>query len=127
MTMIVTNYDTGGVVIGNPEYEDGLLVFPGADTYAEGTILSRDANGNWVVCDPAESDGTEIPLGVLTIETVATAAGNVSVRVLTNGKVRADKLVYDSGAEVDVATIDALRDYGIVALEVDEQGVLDNQ
>jgi len=36
----IQNYDMGGVVIGNPLYDDGLLAFPGADDYAEGTILA---------------------------------------------------------------------------------------
>ena len=127
--MTITNYDPSGIVIGNAEYEDGLLKFPGNDTYAAGTILARDpADDTWVVCDPTESDGTEIPKGILTIaETKTGGAGNVSVRVLIAGKVRLGKLLYDGGATVDEATCDALRDYGIIALPVGDTAVLDNQ
>lgn len=124
----ITNFDTGGVVMGNNEYEDGLLKFAGADTFVEGTILARDpSDDTWVPCDPDESDGTEIPSAILTIETAALAAGNVSIRGMISGKVRLDKLVYDGGQDVDVATVDALRSYGILAVDVEETGVLDNQ
>jgi hypothetical protein len=126
--LVTTNFDTGGVVMGNNEYEDGLLKFPGADTYVAGTILARDPlDETWVVCDPDESDGTEIPSAILTIETVATLASNVSIRGMISGKVRLDKLVYDGGHAVDIATVDALRSFGILAVDVDEVGVLDNQ
>ncbi len=39
--MVIENYDVGGIVIGNPKYEDDILVFTGADTVEEGTILGR--------------------------------------------------------------------------------------
>ena len=69
------------------------------------------------MCDPTESDGTEIPSAILTIEEVNTAgAGNVSIRALIAGRVRLEKLVYDGGATVDIATRDALRGFGIIAL-----------
>ncbi len=127
--LTIANNDPAGVVIGNPEYEDGLLKFPGNDTYVAGTILARDpADDTWVVCDPTESDGTEIPSAILTIEEVNTAgAGNVSIRALIAGRVRLEKLVYDSGAAVDVATRDALRGFGIIALPANDMAMLDNQ
>lgn len=39
--MDILDMNLGSVVIKNPEFETGLLQFPGADTYVEGTILAR--------------------------------------------------------------------------------------
>lgn len=126
-TIETTFYDTGGIVIGNPEYQDELLKFAGADTVLAGTLLARDPADDTVVpCVPTESDGTEIPIAVLTIEAVALAAGNVSVRPLMQGKVRSEKLIYHNGAVITVAMLDLLRAYGIIPIAVDELNQLDN-
>ena len=128
--MTTTFYDTGGIVIGDPIYEDGLLSFAGADTFAEGTILSTvgvDANTRyWIPADPTASDGSEILMGILTIESARTGAGQNSVRVLVGGKVRLDKLLFDNAEAVTEYTVDDLRDFGINALEVGETNILDN-
>lgn len=39
--LTVTNNDLGGVVLKDACYDDIILKFPGADIYAEGTILAR--------------------------------------------------------------------------------------
>lgn len=120
-------YDTGGIVIGNPEYQDELLKFAGADTVIEGTILARDpADNTMVPCVPTESDGTEIGIAVLTIEAANTIAGNVTIRPLMQGKVRTEKLLFHNGAAVTVPVLDMLRAYGIVPISVDELNQLDN-
>jgi hypothetical protein len=130
MSMTTTFYDQGGIVIGNPVYEDGLLSFAGADTFAAGTILSTvgvDANTRyWIPADPTASDGSEILKGILTIASTRTGAGQNSVRVLVGGKVRRDKLLFDNGEAVTDFVADDLRDFGILALEVDETNILDN-
>ena len=123
----ITFYDTGGIVIGNPEYQDELLKFAGADTVIAGTILARDhADNTMVPCDPAESDGTEIGIAVLTIEAANTIAGNVTVRPLMQGKVRSEKLLFHNGAVVTVPVLDMLRAFGIIPITVDELNQLDN-
>lgn len=125
-----TFYDQGGIVIGNPEYEDGLLSFSGADTFVAGTILAQTGvdptTRYWIPCDPTASDGSEIPMGILTVESVRTGAGTNPVRVLISGKVRRDKLLFDNGEAVTDFVADDLRDFGILALEVDETNILDN-
>jgi hypothetical protein len=130
MSMTTTFYDQGGIVIGNPVYEDGLLSFAGADTFAAGTILSTvgvDANTRyWIPADPTASDGSEILKGILTIASTRTGAGQNSVRVLVGGKVRRDKLLFDNGEAVTDFVADDLRDFGILALEVGETNILDN-
>lgn len=39
--MTIQNHDNAGIQIGNNEFEDGILQFPGADTYVEGTVLGK--------------------------------------------------------------------------------------
>jgi len=128
--MTTTFYDTGGIVIGDPIYEDGLLSFAGADTFAAGTILSTvgvDANTRyWIPADPTASDGSEICKGILTIPSSKTGAGQTSVRVLIGGKVRREKLLFDNASSVTQYTADDLREFGIIALEVGETNILDN-
>lgn len=128
--MTTTFYDQGGIVIGDPIYEDGLLSFAGADTFAAGTILSTvgvDANTRyWIPADPTASDGSEICKGILTIESVRTGAGQNSVRVLVGGKVRLDKLLFDNAEAVTQYTVDDLREFGINAIDVTELNMLDN-
>lgn len=128
--LTTTFYDQGGIVIGDPIYEDGLLSFAVADTFAAGTILAQvgvdPSTRYWIPADPTASDGSEICMGILTIEETRTGAGTNSVRVLVGGKVRRDKLLFDNGEAVTDYTADDLRDFGIYALEVTEVGVLDN-
>lgn len=128
--MTTTFYDQGGIVIGDPIYEDGLLSFTGADTFAEGTILSTvgiDANSRyWIPADPTASDGSEICKGILTIESSRTGVGQNSVRVLIGGKVRREKLIFDNAEAVTQYTADDLREFGIIAIEVGETNITDN-
>lgn len=65
--MDIVDMDLGSVVIKNPEYENGLLKFPGADTYAEGTILARKEVADAIVVTDDLTTGN----GTLTLATVA--------------------------------------------------------
>lgn len=125
-----TFYDQGGIVIGNPIYEDGLLSFVGADTYAAGTILSTvgvdPTSRYWIPADPTASDGSEICKGILTIQSARTGVGQNSVRVLVGGKVRREKLLFDNAEPVTDYTVDDLREFGINAIVVTETNGLDN-
>lgn len=226
----ISNYDLGGIVIGNPIYEEGILNFPGADTYVAGTLIAflpvasgsvtpdvgntgdgtvtgfalevgdppkigdwnlecitavtnggifklEDPDGNlaegqieinppgaggtvvysgngmtftitdgttdfvagdkfdleitalnkWVIYDPAGVGGAENPRGVLTIETEAAGASDVSFRPLISGRVRTEKLVIDGGGSITDEIKNKLRDYTIIALDIDEMNLLDNQ
>jgi len=66
--MDIQNYDLGSVVIKNPEFETGLLKFPGADTYVEGTILARKEVVDAIT--PA-AGGSNVGNGTCTLATVA--------------------------------------------------------
>jgi hypothetical protein len=229
-TLTIQNYDVGGIVIGNAEYFDGTLKFPGADTYAVGTILAvkavsdtvavaadggnagdgtvtavspaagsvplvgaynlectfavvnggvfklEDPNGNivadnltmrvgaglatafsvagleftitdgatdfgagdkfsltvaadgdYVIYDPTGTGGAEFPRAILTVAYTATGASDVPFRPLVKGRVRREKLVIDGGGTVTDAIVEQLRDYMIIAQDVDETYIQDNQ
>jgi hypothetical protein len=46
---------------------------------------------------------------------------------MIGGQVRREKLVIDAGGTVTDSIVDKLRDFGIVALSVDELNIPDNQ
>lgn len=130
--LTVTNSDLGVVGIKGLEIKDDLLTFAGAGTVLEGTILARDSVSlklvPYVKGGIANENG--IPKAVVGYDVVATGAGDVAVRSIISGDVREDKLIIDAdgtGANIDNAVLDQLRDYNINALSVDELNILDNQ
>ena len=68
--LTIQNYDNAGIQIGNDEFEEGTLQFPGADTYAAGTILAKKEVSDTIV---ATRDGTNTGDG--TVTAVALAPG----------------------------------------------------
>ena len=100
-----------------------------ATTYAAGTVLGRiTANGKLAPYASGAADGTEVPKAVLTQAVEFGAAGDLPVRALVSGRVRAgDMIEHGVGVITDVAVLDQLRDYGIVALATQELTELDNQ
>lgn len=128
----IENVDTGNVGLGGGQFGDTLLTFAGAATVAEGTILARDSVSGKLV--PFVKGGTTnengIPKAVLTYDVTAAGAGDKSVRVMVSGDVRKERLIINAdgdGSNVDTAVLDQLRDFGLVAVDVNELGGLDNQ
>lgn len=128
----VTNVDIGNVILKDGEFRDDLLTFAGAATVKEGTILARDSVSLKLV--PFVKGGTTnengIPKAVLTYDVTATGAGDVAIRDMVSGSVRAQRLVIDADGDasnVDAAVLDQLRDYALVSIDVQELNILDNQ
>lgn len=128
----VTNVDIGNVILKDGEFRDDLLTFAGAATVKEGTILARDSVSLKLI--PFVKGGTTnedgIPKAVLTYDVTATAAGDVAIRDMVSGSVRAQRLVIDADGDasnVDAAVLDQLRDYALVSIDVQELNILDNQ
>lgn len=129
--IIITNLNIGNVVLKSGESEDGALVFAGAATIKEGTILARDSVSLKFV--PFVKGGTTnengIPKAVITYEVIATGAGDIQVRVLISGVVRKELLVIDADGDdtnVDAKVRDQLRDYNIDVVNVQELAEIDN-
>ena len=127
-----TNVDIGNVVLQDADFRDELLSFGGAATVLEGTILARDSISAYLV--PFVKGGVTnengIPKAIVTYDVVAAGAGDVAIRAGVAGKYRKERLVIDADGDasnVDDEVIDQLRDYGLVAIDVQELGILDNQ
>ncbi len=89
--------------------------------------LTVVADGDAVIFAVAGVGGAQIPSMVLTYESVQTGVVDVSARAMVSGQVRREKLVIDAGGTVTDRIVDALRDFGIVALSVSELNIQDNQ
>ena len=99
---------------------------------AEGTILARDSVSGLLVIFVKGGSTNEngIPKAVITYELVAAGAGDFPVRVLVSGSVRKERLIIDADGDatnIDAAVMDQLRDYSIVAIDVSELNIQDNQ
>ena len=128
--MIVTNNDTGVIVIADAYYQDDTFAASGAGTIKAGTILARNAGGKLVPFVKGAGDATEIPVSVLTVELVAAGAGDLPVRPLISGSVHKNDLIIAADGDasnIDAAVKDALKVADIIALESAELNILDNQ
>lgn len=128
--MIVTNNNTGVLVIADAYYQDDTFTAGGAGTTAAGTILARNAGGKLVPFVKGAGDETGVPVSILTVELVAAGAGDLPVRPLISGSVHKNDLIIAADGDdsnIDAAVKDALKVADIIALESVELNILDNQ
>lgn len=129
----ITNVNTSSVAMEGAAYRDGLLTFAGAATVLEGTILARDSVSlkyvPYAIGGVTNENG--IPKAIQSAgNVVAAGAGDEPVRPLIEGRVRKELLIVDAdgdGSNITEAILDQLREYGIVALDVQELQIQDNQ
>ena len=132
MNMTVTNCDTGNVILGNTQFDDGLLTFSGAGTVKSGTLLARDSvSGKFVpFVKGGTTNGNGIVKAIMTYDVTATGAGDKSIRPAIAGEFRKERLIIaadGNATNVDAAVLDAMRDYGLVAISVKQLAAYDNQ
>jgi hypothetical protein len=130
--LTITNVDIGNVILQDADFRDELLTFGGAATVLEGTILARDSVSGKLVpfVKGGSTNENGIPKAIVTYDVVGAGAGDVAIRAGVAGKYRKERLVIDADGDasnVDDVVIDQLRDYGLVAIDVQELGILDNQ
>jgi len=109
-----------------------FTVTDGATDFVAGDFatLTVAADGTLVVFSKTGAGGAQIPNTVLTYAVDATGAGTKAIRIPMEATVVKEDLIIDAdgtGANVDAAVIDQLRDYGIFAVSVTELGNYDNQ
>lgn len=102
---------------------EGSTDFDAADFFT----LTVAVDGDVVIYAVDGVGGAQIPSMVLTYEVVATGAEDQAQRAMVSGQVRREALVIDAGGTVTDRIVDELRDFGIIALSVDELNILDNQ
>ena len=130
--LTITNNDLGNVILKDAQFRDELLTLAGADDIAEGTILARDSVSLKLVLYVKGGSTNEngIPKAVLTYDASIAGAGDLPVRAMESGEVRAERLIIDADGDasnIDNAVLDQLRDYKIIAVDVDELNIVDNQ
>lgn len=122
----------GNVILKDGEFRDDLLTFADAGTVKEGTILARDNSSLKLVpyVKGGSTNGNGTPIAVLTYDVTATGSGDVPIRSMVRGSVRAQRLVIDADGDdsnVDAVVRDQLRDYSLVPIDGQELNILDNQ
>ena len=132
MNMTVTNCDTGNVILSNTQFDDGLLTFTGAGTVKSGTLLARDSvSGKFVpFVKGGTTNGNGVVKAIMTYDVTATGAGDKSIRPAIAGEFRKERLIIaadGNATNVDAAVLDAMRDYGLVAISVKQLAAYDNQ
>lgn len=130
--MTVTNNTLKSPLLADATFRDDLLTFGGAGTVLAGTILARDSVSLKLVpfVKGGSTNQNGIPKVIITYDVVATGAGDVPVRAGVSGKYRKEKLIINAdgtGANIDAAVLDQLRDYNLVPQDVTELNILDNQ
>jgi hypothetical protein len=130
--MTVSNNDTGSVILEGAVCVDDIFTAAGAVTILEGTILARDSVSGKLVLfvKGGATNENGIPKAILTYETAAAGAGDITVRPAVSGKFRQERLVIAADGDatnVDAAVLDQLRNYGLVAVPVTERNIQDNQ
>lgn len=128
----VTNVDIGNVVLEGAVFRDELLTFAGAATVKAGTILARDSVSLKLVpfVKGGATNQNGIAKALATYDVVATGAGDVPIRAAVEGQFRKERLIINAdgtGANVDNAVLDGLRDYGLTPVDVKQLAILDNQ
>lgn len=124
----IQNNKTRGIVLWEPVHEDAVAVFGGAATWPAGSVLGKvTASGKYARFAPGAADGSEVPIAVLSQDVEATGAGDVPIRPVIAGRVRAGDLVNNVDAALTAVQIDQLRDYSIIALGTTQLAELDNQ
>jgi len=105
---------------------DGGTDFVAADFFT----LTVAADGKLVPFSLTGAGGEQIPLAVLTYDVTKAGAGDEPIRAMVAGDVRKERLIIDADGDdsnVDAAVIDQLRHFGIVAINVSELNIPDNQ
>lgn len=130
MSMTITKIDTGSVILQGGDFRDDVVTFASAGTLKPGTILARlTADGKLTPFVISGQGGAETPVAVLTYVVTSDAAGDVPIRDMVSGKVRANRLIVDAdgdGSNITPAILDQLRDYSVVAIDVSELNIYDN-
>lgn len=105
---------------------DGTTDFAVGDFFT----LTVVANGKLVPFEKDGAGGAQLPKYVLTYAVTATGAGDKAIRALMSGQVRKERLIINSDGDnsnVDSTVVEQLRNYSIIAINVEELSLLDNQ
>lgn len=119
----ITDIEVSAVALRDEEFRDEVFAAAGAKTFPAGTIFARDSVSLKLVvfAKGGSTNQNGIPKAVSTYPIVATGAQDIKIRALVKGSVDKSKLIIDvdgTGANIDGAVLDQLRDYDIIPIDV---------
>lgn len=112
-------HSVGDILLGDNEFETGVLTVAANTTVTEGALLKRASDGKFAVITDIS---TEVPVAIFIGESIANSTGNAKtyeLRALISGRVDAGKCHIGSDA-LTAADKDLLRAHSIIALDVAE-------
>lgn len=134
MNPVIENQDRSSLVVWNGKFKDITLNAGGAVIYPAGKVLAFDGPAGKYKITESGTAAVANSKAVLVQETEFTGAGDKLVRAVIGGRVDSSLLIFDGADTLDTipATGDEtfriqLRSYGIVAEDLSEQYIQDNQ
>ncbi len=129
--IVNTSNDTGSSIVERGEFEDGAVIFAGADTFAAGTILARHTTNLkfQLYVKGGSTDGDGVPVAILVNESVRTGAGDNNERVAISGTYNENRLIIDADGDnsnIDATVRDLLRQSMLLPIDVEQLARLDN-
>jgi hypothetical protein len=120
---IITNCDSGSVVVELGGTQDGILESGEVveTVIRAGTILAQEVGGNFALF----ADGVAGPLFVLTYDVTVPASGTCGITALSAGKVNQNRLIVhdvDPPVPLTPVILSALRDHSIIPVDVVQLG-----
>lgn len=125
----ITNYGEGSILLGDNQFETGLVTLAASGKVTNGALLARNSDGKFEVVTATSGNDTQTPVAVYVGETITNTGANAadfSIRTLISGRVKAGALTVGETAAT-AAQLDMVRSYGIVPVKVTEVNKLDNQ
>lgn len=129
MNPTIKNYDMGGILLGENQFETGTLTLAANGTVKEGAFLARNAStGKFTVVTETSGDDAQTPVALYVGDDLTNddTAKDFAIRALISGRVKAGACNVNGTAATD-AELDMIRSYGIVPVRVTETNKLDNQ
>jgi hypothetical protein len=125
------NIDLSSICLETPYVQDDIFAAVGANPpeVKAGTVLGRvTSDQKLVACDLSETNGSQIPIAVVQYDFKPAAPGDVSIRPVLGGMIRADKTFFAGSPTTPLTKIqkDLLRKVGIQAVDVDQLGQFNN-
>lgn len=108
MAQLITNYDRAPLVLGDVRSRTATIRNKLASevTLSRGTVLGRNASGEYVIVQSTPVDGTQYPKAVLAGDVTLAASGSASQQVFISGDFNTAGLVFDGAETLDTTVED---------------------
>jgi hypothetical protein len=128
MGLKVENVTSRVVMLGDNNFESGVIAVAAGAKIAAGTVLKRAGGNTFAPVANIDPEDGDIPTAVMPfdLENGKATSDNLGFRALISGRVRADMLRI-AGNPTTPEQNDMLRAQGIIAVKVTDLSQLDNQ